>query len=62
MGTTGSLEDDMKPNEQLTEQLLDTQKSERPKENVLKTPKKPTAKEKNKASTQRKAARHDLGQ
>jgi hypothetical protein len=29
----------MKPDEQLAEQLLDTKKSERPKEHVLKTPK-----------------------
>jgi hypothetical protein len=53
----------MKPNQndELAEQLLDTKKSERPKEHVLKTPSKPTVKEKNKAATQRKAAQHDLG-
>ncbi len=51
----------MKPDEQLAEQLLDTKKSERPQEHVLKTPKKPTVKEKNKAQTQRKAIQHDLG-
>ena len=35
----------MKPNQndELAEQLLDTKKSERPKEHVLKTPKKPTS-------------------
>ena len=46
--------------EQLAEQLLDS-KGERPKEHVLKTPKKPGVKEKNKAQTQRKAIQHDLG-
>lgn len=44
----------------VAEQLLDA-KGERPKEHVLKTPRKPTAKEKNKAKTQRKAIVHDLG-
>lgn len=48
-------------NDESADQLLDTKKSERPKEHVLKTPKKPTVKEKNKAATHRKAARHDLG-
>jgi len=51
----------MKSNEQLAEQLLDTKKSERPKEHVLKTPKKPTVEEKNKAAKQRKAIQDDLG-
>jgi|HubBroStandDraft_4_1064222.scaffolds.fasta_scaffold56549_3 hypothetical protein len=51
----------MKPEAQLAEQLLNSKKSERPKEHALKTPKKPTAKEKNKAATQRKAVQHDLG-
>jgi len=53
----------MKPNQndELAEQLLDTKKSERPKEHVLKTPKKPTTEEKNKAAKQRKAMQDDLG-
>ena len=51
----------MKSNEQLAEQLLDTTKSERPKEHVLKTPKTPTAEEKNKAAKQRKDIQNDLG-
>jgi hypothetical protein len=53
----------MKPNQndELAEQLLDTKKSERPKEHVLKTPKKPTAEEKNKAAKQRKDIQKDLG-
>lgn len=40
----------MKPNQndELAEQLLDTKQSERPKKHVLKTPKKPTAEEKEK--------------
>jgi hypothetical protein len=46
--------------DRLAEQLLDT-KGERPREHVLKTPKKPTVKEKNKAKTQRKAIERDLG-
>jgi hypothetical protein len=50
----------MKPEEQSAEQLLDS-KGERPKEHVLKSPKKPGVKEKNKAQTQRKAIQHDLG-
>jgi hypothetical protein len=61
VGATGSLEDSYETDEQLAEQLLDTKKSERPQEHVLKTPKKPTVKEKNKAQTQRKAIQHDLG-
>ena len=48
-------------NDELAEQLLDTKKSERPKEHVLKTPKKPTAEEKNKAAKQRKDIQNDLG-
>jgi hypothetical protein len=48
----------MKPEKQSAEQLLDS-KGERPKEHVLKSPKKPGVKEKNK--TQRKAIQHDLG-
>jgi hypothetical protein len=51
----------LKSNEQLAEQLLDTTKSERPKEHVLKTPKTPTAEEKNKAAKQRKDIQNDLG-
>ena len=43
-----------------TEQLLDSE-SQRPKEHVLKSPKKPDAKQKNKAATQRKAIQHDTG-
>ncbi len=50
----------VKAEEQLAEELLNS-KSERPKEHVLKTPKKPGVKEKNKAQTQRKAIQHDLG-
>ena len=50
----------MKPEEQLAEELLNS-KSERPKEHVLKTPKKPTAEEKIKAVKQRKAIQNDLG-
>src|ERR1700688_2766253 len=48
-------------NDELAEQLLDTKKSERLKEHVLKTPKKPTAEEKNKAAKQRKDMQDDLG-
>jgi hypothetical protein len=53
----------MKPNQndELAEQLLDTKKSERPKEHVLKTPNKPTAEEKNRAAKQRKDIQNDLG-
>ena len=51
----------MKPDEQLAEQLLDTEKSERPKEHVLQTPKKPTAEEKEKAAKQHKDMQDDLG-
>jgi hypothetical protein len=47
----------MKSNEQLAEQLLDTTKSERPKEHVLKTSKTPTAE----AAKQRKDIQNDLG-
>jgi hypothetical protein len=47
--------------DELAEQLLDTKKSERPKEHILKTPKKPTAEEKIKAAKQRKAIQDDLG-
>ena len=43
----------------LAEQLLDA-KGERPKEHVLKIPKKPTVKRKNKAKTQRKAIERGL--
>jgi hypothetical protein len=52
----------MKPNQndELAEQLLDS-KGERPKGHVLKTPKKPTAEEKEKAAKQRKAIQDDLG-
>ena len=46
--------------DELAEQLLDTKKSERPKEHVLKSPKKPTAEEKEKAAKQRKATRFAL--
>jgi hypothetical protein len=52
----------MKSNKQFAEELLDTKITERPKEHVLKTPKKPSVKEKNKAATQRKAIQHDLGE
>ena len=51
----------MKPDEQLAEQLLGTKKSERPKEHVLETPKRPTTEEKNKAAKERKAIQDDLG-
>jgi len=51
----------MKPDDELAEQLLDTKKSERPQEHVLKTPKKPTAEEKEKAARQRKAIQDNLG-
>jgi len=53
----------MKPNQndELAEQLLDIKKSERPKEHVLKIPKKPTVEEKEKAAKQRKAIQDDLG-
>jgi hypothetical protein len=47
--------------DELAEQLLDTKKSERPQEHVLKTPKQPTAEEKEKAAKQRKAIEDDLG-
>jgi hypothetical protein len=50
----------MNPNRELAERLLGA-KGERPKEHVLKAPKKPTVKEKNKAKTQRKASERDLG-
>ena len=50
----------MNQDRELAERLLDA-KGERPKEHVLKTPKKPTVKEKNKAKTQHKAIKHDLG-
>jgi len=50
----------MKHNDEVAEQLLDS-KTEHPQEHILKSPKKPTAKEKNKAATQRKAVRHDTG-
>jgi hypothetical protein len=51
----------MKPDDELAEQLLDTKKSERPQEHVLKTPKKPTAEEKEKAARQRTAIQDNLG-
>lgn len=51
----------MKTNDELAEQLLNTKKSERPQEHVLKTPKKPPAEEKEKATKQRKAIQDDLG-
>ena len=53
----------MKTNQtdELAEQLLDTKKSERPKEHILKTPKTPTVEEKNKAAKQRKDIQDDLG-
>ena len=51
----------MKSNQhESAEQLLNS-KGERPKEHVLKTPKKPGVKQKNKAKTQHKAIQHDLG-
>ena len=49
-----------KQNDELAEQLLDAEK-QYPKEQVLKTPKKPTAEEKEKAAKQRKAIQDDLG-
>jgi hypothetical protein len=49
----------MKVENQSAEQLLDSQR-QRQKGYVLKKPKEPDVKEKNKAQTQRKAARHDL--
>jgi hypothetical protein len=50
----------VKQNHDAVEQLLES-KSERPKGHILKSPKKPGVKEKNKAATQRKAIEHDLG-
>lgn len=50
----------MKPEEQSAEQLLEAEK-QYPKGHVLKTPKQPTAEEKEKAAKQRKAIQDDLG-
>jgi hypothetical protein len=50
----------METEEQLAEQLLNSA-SEYPKEHILKTPKEPTAEEKNKAAKQRNMIQDDLG-
>jgi hypothetical protein len=50
----------MSDDQKVADELLDS-KSERPKGHILRKPRKPTVKEKNKAETQQKAIKHDTG-